>query len=57
MPIGISEEHEALRATVRRFLGSRCPPSVPRSYLEAEEEALGGAVEETPEDDPDEPDE
>jgi alkylation response protein AidB-like acyl-CoA dehydrogenase len=40
MPIGISEEHEALRATVRRFLESRCPPDVPRSYLEAEQENL-----------------
>jgi alkylation response protein AidB-like acyl-CoA dehydrogenase len=40
MPIGISEEHEALRATARRFLESRCPPSVPRSYLEAEVEEL-----------------
>ncbi len=40
MPIGISEEHEALRATARRFLESRCPPPVPRSYLEAETEEL-----------------
>jgi alkylation response protein AidB-like acyl-CoA dehydrogenase len=40
MPIGISEDHEALRATARRFLESRCPPSVPRSYLEAEVEEL-----------------
>src|SRR5438874_6615467 len=40
MPIGISEEHEALRATARRFLESRCPPHVPRSYLEAEVEEL-----------------
>src|SRR5438105_10990242 len=40
MPIGISEEHEALRATARRFLDSRCPPAVPRSYLEAEDEVL-----------------
>ena len=40
MPIGISEEHEALRATARRFLDSRCPPAVPRSYLEADGDAL-----------------
>src|SRR2546421_1046655 len=40
MPIGISEKQEALRATARRFLESRCPPSVPRSYLEAEDENL-----------------
>jgi alkylation response protein AidB-like acyl-CoA dehydrogenase len=40
MPIGISDEHEALRATARRFLESRCPPDVPRAYLEAEVEEL-----------------
>src|SRR3954466_1259544 len=40
MPIGVTEEHEALRATARRFLESRCPPSVPRAYLEAPDEEL-----------------
>ncbi|MCU1449267.1 MAG: acyl-CoA dehydrogenase domain protein [Acidimicrobiales bacterium] len=40
MPIGISEEHESLRATARRFLEARCPPDVPRAYLEAEQEEL-----------------
>jgi 3-oxochol-4-en-24-oyl-CoA dehydrogenase len=40
MPIGISTEHESLRATARRFLEARCPPDVPRAYLEAEEEDL-----------------
>src|SRR5438270_3613859 len=40
MPIGISDDHEALRATARRFLESRCPPHVPRAYLEAEVEEL-----------------
>ncbi|TMK86943.1 MAG: acyl-CoA dehydrogenase family protein, partial [Actinobacteria bacterium] len=40
MPIGISDDHEALRATARRFLESRCPPHVPRAYLEAETEEL-----------------
>src|SRR5205807_3509662 len=36
MPIGISDEHEALRATVRRWLDSHCDPSVPRGRLEAD---------------------
>ena len=36
MPIGISEEHEALRVAARRFLETHCPPSVPRAFLEAE---------------------
>src|SRR4051794_26908142 len=40
MPIGISDDHEALRATARRFLESRCAPPVPRAYLEAETEEL-----------------
>ncbi len=40
MPIGISDDHEALRATARRFLESRCPPHVPRAYLEAGVEEL-----------------
>src|SRR5437763_1167797 len=40
MPIGLSDDHEALRATARRFLESRCPPHVPRAYLEAEVEEL-----------------
>ncbi|MHB8670380.1 MAG: acyl-CoA dehydrogenase [Acidimicrobiales bacterium] len=34
MPIGISEEHEALRSTARRWVESRCPASVPRSLLD-----------------------
>src|SRR4051794_38667350 len=40
MPIGISDDHEALRATARRFLESRCPPHVPRAYLQSETEEL-----------------
>src|SRR5438128_7381091 len=36
MPLGISDEHEALRATVRRWLDSHCDPSVPRARLEAD---------------------
>src|SRR5207248_7293613 len=39
-PIGISEEHEPLRATARRFLESRCPPAVPRALLDDGEETL-----------------
>src|SRR5207248_8572278 len=34
------DDHEALRATARRFLESRCPPHVPRAYLESETEEL-----------------
>jgi alkylation response protein AidB-like acyl-CoA dehydrogenase len=37
MPIGITDEHEALRQSARRFLESRCPPSVPRALLDADE--------------------
>jgi alkylation response protein AidB-like acyl-CoA dehydrogenase len=36
VPIGISEEHEALRVAVRRWVDSHCPPAVPRARLEAE---------------------
>jgi alkylation response protein AidB-like acyl-CoA dehydrogenase len=35
MTIGISEEHEELRQSVRRWLESRCPASVPRALLDA----------------------
>ena len=38
MPIGISDEHEALRQSARRFLETHCPPSVPRALLDADEE-------------------
>jgi alkylation response protein AidB-like acyl-CoA dehydrogenase len=38
--LGISEEHEALHQAARRFLESRCPPSVPRVLLDAAEEGL-----------------
>jgi alkylation response protein AidB-like acyl-CoA dehydrogenase len=34
MPIGITDEHEALRQSARRFLASRCPPSVARALLD-----------------------
>ena len=40
MPIAISEEHQALSRTVRRWLDAHCPPSVPRLLLEAEDEEL-----------------
>ena len=36
MAIGITEEHEALRQAVRRFVETRIPPSVPRGVLDAE---------------------
>jgi 3-oxochol-4-en-24-oyl-CoA dehydrogenase len=40
MPIGIGEDHEELRRTVRRWLETRCPPEVPRSLLDAEIETM-----------------
>jgi len=40
MPIGITEEHEALRRSARRWLESRCPPAVPRALLDAEAETM-----------------
>src|SRR5664280_2207508 len=43
MPIVISEEHEALGQTVRRWLDTHCAPSVPRALLEAEDEELQSA--------------
>ncbi len=36
--IGISDDHVALRDTVRRWTGQHCPPSVARSLLDAEDE-------------------
>ncbi|MGH9019184.1 MAG: acyl-CoA dehydrogenase family protein, partial [Acidimicrobiales bacterium] len=40
MAIGIGEDHEELRRTVRRWLETRCPPDVPRALLDAETETL-----------------
>jgi 3-oxochol-4-en-24-oyl-CoA dehydrogenase len=40
MPIGITEEHEALHDAVRGWVDRRCPPSVPRALLDAEREEL-----------------
>src|SRR4051794_27212692 len=38
MPIGITEDHEALREVVRRFVEQECPPAVPRAVLDADHE-------------------
>jgi alkylation response protein AidB-like acyl-CoA dehydrogenase len=40
MGIGISEEHEALRASARQALARHCPPAVPRAWLDASAESL-----------------
>ena len=40
MGIGISAEHEALRAAARDALARYCPPAVPRALLDADEESL-----------------
>jgi alkylation response protein AidB-like acyl-CoA dehydrogenase len=40
MPIGIGEDHEELRRTVRRWLETRCPPAVPRALLDSEAETM-----------------
>jgi alkylation response protein AidB-like acyl-CoA dehydrogenase len=40
MPIGMSEEHQALAQSVRRFCEDRCPPAVPRALLDAEVETM-----------------
>ncbi|MHB8329460.1 MAG: acyl-CoA dehydrogenase, partial [Acidimicrobiales bacterium] len=40
MPIGIGEDHEELRRTVRRWLEARCAPEVPRALLDADSETL-----------------
>ncbi|HVS68095.1 MAG TPA: acyl-CoA dehydrogenase, partial [Mycobacteriales bacterium] len=39
MPIGITEDHEALRESARDLLERYCPPSAPRAAMEAESEA------------------
>ena len=36
MPIGLTEEHDALRQAVRRFVETRIPPAVTRAALDAE---------------------
>ena len=40
MSLGISEEHLALHETARRWVEAHCPPKVPRSLLDAEDEGL-----------------
>ena len=40
MPIAISEEHQALARTVRRWLDTHCEPKVARALLDAEVEEL-----------------
>ena len=35
MPIGITEDHEALRESAREMLARHCPPAAPRTALEA----------------------
>ena len=40
MPIGIGEDHEELRRTVRRWAEARCDREVPRALLDAEHEPL-----------------
>ncbi len=40
MPIGITEEHEALHEAVHGWVERHCAPSVPRAYLDADTDAL-----------------
>lgn len=40
MALGITDEHQALAQSARRFLESRCPAAVPRALLDAPDEAL-----------------
>ncbi|HEX4245516.1 MAG TPA: acyl-CoA dehydrogenase, partial [Acidimicrobiales bacterium] len=40
MPIGIADEHEDLRQSLRRWIESRCPPEVTRAALDAEQDEL-----------------
>src|SRR5262245_29818810 len=40
MPIGISDEHQALHDAVTGWVERHCPPAVPRAQLEAETEEL-----------------
>jgi alkylation response protein AidB-like acyl-CoA dehydrogenase len=40
VPIGIRDEHEELRQSLRRWIDARCPPSVARTALDAEVDQL-----------------
>ncbi|MGH8985630.1 MAG: acyl-CoA dehydrogenase family protein, partial [Acidimicrobiia bacterium] len=42
MPIGISDDHEALHQAVRGWAERHCPPAVPRELLDADREHLPG---------------
>jgi alkylation response protein AidB-like acyl-CoA dehydrogenase len=44
VPIAVSEEHEALRLSARRWLETHCPPSVPRAALDAAATGSPGAA-------------
>ena len=43
MPIGLTEEHEALRLAVRRFTETRVSPGVVRAALDADHDVDRGA--------------
>jgi alkylation response protein AidB-like acyl-CoA dehydrogenase len=40
VPIALTDEHEEQRAVAARWLATHCPPSVPRTLLDAETEEL-----------------
>ena len=40
MAIGIRDEHEELRLSLRRWVESRCPPAVTRAALDADADSL-----------------
>jgi 3-oxochol-4-en-24-oyl-CoA dehydrogenase len=40
VPIGITEDHEALRRAARGWVDRHCAPAVPRAYLDAESETM-----------------
>jgi len=44
MPIGVTEDHEALRVAVERWAQTHCPPSVPRGQTDAAAAAEPEAV-------------
>lgn len=40
MPLGVSDEHLALHDAAARWTAAHCPPAVPRSYLDRDDEPL-----------------
>ncbi|MBL8775812.1 MAG: acyl-CoA dehydrogenase [Acidimicrobiales bacterium] len=40
MPLGVSDDHLALHAAASRWASDRCPPAVPRSLLDRDDEPL-----------------